>query len=194
MANYFSNETPSGTVDGVNNSFSTANNIDTIITVILDGAVYSGTITVTGTNTFTVEVADAPTVSITVSYFDAISGVNFTSGILVSDLKSAFARRKKDISDVSNETFFDWCNQVNYFLYNKIKGWNFNEFRGEAFFTVSSSPSTQALPSDFKDLSEHESQIFIRNTDGRDTNQTLTRTGFGSEDRGYYLDGNNFVK
>ena len=189
---FYSNETPTGTINGVNKTFTTANTINTIMTVTVDGSIYTGTNTYTaGTTTFTL--ADAPTVSITVSYFTSATGITPSDGILVSTLKTQFGYRKQDISDVGNETFFQWCNHINYFLYNKIKGTRINDFLSSGQYTVTTSPSSQALPSDFRDMEEDKSGVFVISTTGDDTPTQLPLTGFGRSDMGYYLDGSDIV-
>lgn len=190
MSNFYSNETPSGVIDGVNTTYTTANNINTIITVTVDGAIYTGTITYTaGTTSFVL--ADAPTVSITVSYFDSATGVAFDDGILISTLRDAFERRKQDISDVDNDTFYQWCNQINRFIYNRTKGLTDNLSTGN--YTVSTAPNSQALPSDFKDMAEFETGIYEVDSNGDDSVATLGVTGHGSLQKGFYIEGSNII-
>lgn len=65
---FYPKEVPSGTVDGANKTFELANVINTIDDVFVDGNIYLGSITKTGEKQITL--ADAPTLTIYVDYFD----------------------------------------------------------------------------------------------------------------------------
>jgi hypothetical protein len=188
---FYSNETPSGAINGVNTTYTTVNILNTLVLVTVDGAIYSGAITyVSGGYSFTL--ADAPTATVTVSYFADATGV-VSTGILVSELFEAFRLRKQDISDVGNDTFFQWCNQINRFAYNNIKGLNFRDYFNTAHYNVTDSPETQALPTDFRDMVEDKTGVYEKDTDGNDSGAKLSITGFGSTQKGFYLDGANIV-
>jgi len=66
MTSYQLNEVPVGTIDSSNKTFVTAHNVYQIINATIDGVIYTGLITVLNN---TVTFADAPTASVTVSYY-----------------------------------------------------------------------------------------------------------------------------
>ena len=115
------------------------------------------------------------------------------NGMTAADARSALQSRKEDISDVGNQLFFDWCNKINHYLYQNIKGYNPGDYSLTNDYTVSASPSTQSLPSDFRDVSELESGVFRVDSNGNVTDDTLPLTGIGSQQVGYYISGSNIV-
>jgi len=190
MANFYSNETPAGVIDGTNKEYTTAKTINTIITVIVDGLIYSGGITYTPeTNIFTLD--DAPTVSIEVSYFDSASGAMLSNGSLVADVRKAYERRKQDLSNVGVAVFYDWCNEINYFIYDYIKNNNPDKFLSSGYYVASN--GGQPLPSDYDCLNSIGTGFYLLDGNGVPTEQKLTRTAFGSNENGYYISGDNVV-
>lgn len=86
---YYLNEIPTGTIDGVNKTFTTADTLYSIAFTTVDGAIYTGTVTIIG-NTFVL--ADAPTASITISYYTDIAsvpvtGATDTAQALIDDIR-----------------------------------------------------------------------------------------------------------
>ncbi len=188
---YYSNETPTGTIDGSNKTFTLTHTINTIVVVTVDGSIYSGAITyVQGSSSFTL--ADAPTTSITVSYYSGTSGIT-SNGVTVSELRTAFENRKSDITDVSTSLFLQWCNIINQFVYKKIRGSNLREYVQEASYSVLEEPSSQSLPNNFSSMAELGTGVFYKEDDGDQTKYQLTKTGFGAQTKGYYLTGGNIV-
>jgi len=113
--------------------------------------------------------------------------------LLVSDVQTAFGRRKRDITDVPAATFYEWADFVNKFVYRKLRGTDPERFMQSTTFTVTSDPQTSALPADFRDVQPLGTGFFIRNSDGTDSERTLGRTGFGSTSLGYYITTTNVV-
>lgn len=66
MTSYQLNETPVGTIDSSNKTFVAAHNIYELINATVDGVIYTGEITILNN---TVTFADAPTTSVTISYY-----------------------------------------------------------------------------------------------------------------------------
>lgn len=60
-------------------------------------------------------------------------------------------------------------------------------------YTVSSNPSTQALPTGYRDNNEYGLGFFIQNTDGTASTNQLGLTSYGSTAVGYYITGTNVV-
>ena len=63
---FYSKQVPTGTINGVNKTFTLANTIFQIDDIWIDGAIYSGTYTKSGA---VVTLADAPTATITIDYW-----------------------------------------------------------------------------------------------------------------------------
>lgn len=146
---YISNEVPTGAINGVNKTYTTAQTLYQAILITVDGPIYTGGVTFTG-NTFTL--ADAPTTSITISYYTtAISG-SLSGTLLVSDVKTVFTRFKKDLTDVSNSTFIDWCDWINKFAYRHLLGVDAERFIEESTITSTVGQEWAYLPNDFRDI------------------------------------------
>lgn len=71
-------ETPTGTIDGANTTFTLANNAYQIDDIILDGAIYLGSYTLVGA---TLVLSDAPTVSLRVDYHTTEPSVATPTGL-----------------------------------------------------------------------------------------------------------------
>lgn len=68
MPTYVTNEVPTGTVNGVNTSFDTVQDIKQIMDITIDGVPYNTGYSFSGN---TVTLTDAPTLDIHVSYLSA---------------------------------------------------------------------------------------------------------------------------
>jgi hypothetical protein len=111
----------------------------------------------------------------------------------VSDIKDAFGRLKRDITDVPNDTLVEWCDYVNKTAYRLILGVDPDRYiDSSSTYTVTASPSTQALPATFMNLQPINTGFFLVDSNG-DTQTRLPETGPGSSNKGYYLDGSNVV-
>lgn len=98
-----------------------------------------------------------------------------------------------DISDVSQDDFILWSNYANRQFYNFIVGIDPERFISTTTFTVSSAPSTQALPADFMNIQPLGCGFYEIDDNSEDTEFDLPRTGFGSRQAGYYIQGTNVV-
>ena len=105
----------------------------------------------------------------------------------------SFAEYKKDISDVTTAMFIDWCDWLNKFIYNHRLGIEPNKFIISQSYTVTTSPNTQALPVTFRDINKFGCGVYLVDSSGNDTDNSLTITGFGREDQGYYISDTNIV-
>jgi len=109
----------------------------------------------------------------------------------VQTIYDRFSRFKKDISDVSNDLFFDWCDQINKYVYRKLLGIDTQRFITSQSYTFSAGTTAYALPATFKSTKEYGCGLFHVNDDNLQTDQAMTYTGFGSGDVGYYFEGGN---
>jgi hypothetical protein len=114
--------------------------------------------------------------------------------LTVQNALDAFGRYKRDITDVPNATFIEWCDYVNKFAYRKIAGIDAERFIDQSnTFTVTSAPQTSALPSDFEYTESFETGFYVVDDNSNDTTRRLAVTGFGSSKMGYYIQGTNVV-
>lgn len=113
--------------------------------------------------------------------------------LTVQVARDAFLRFKVDLSDISTNIFAEWCDFINRFIYKEASGIDPERFISTSSFTVTTIPSTQTLPSDFRDIQKTGCGFFFVDADGKDTDRALTQTGFGRRDRGYYIQGTNVV-
>jgi len=105
---------------------------------------------------------------------------------------NSFSRFKQDITDVDTDTFLDWCKWLHNFVYRYYLGIEPSRFFTTQSYTVTTSPSTQALPSTFKEMTKFGTGIFVVSS-STTTDEQLAYTGLGRTDSGYYIDGNNIV-
>ncbi len=189
MAYRFPPETASGTVDGVNKTFTLSHNIFQISYVVVDGVIYTGNVAfIQGTNTFLL--ADAPTsLSPEVAYYDSVPSLPAGTTITVAEARTEFYKRKKDISDIDliGGTFMQWCNYVNRFLYRELTNIQPEQYINTATYTLIAGAPNYAVPSDFQDINPQGTGLYEINEAGVDTDRRLPLTGFGSTKTGFYL-------
>lgn len=108
-------------------------------------------------------------------------------------IKDRLERRLKDTNNVSNDLLYDWATDLNQFLYREMFTADPERYITTQSYTVTTSPSTQALPASFRDVSEYGTGFFIQNQDGTASDVELAYTGYGSDLVGYYINGTNVV-
>lgn len=111
----------------------------------------------------------------------------------LTTIKSRLERRLKDINDVTNDTLYDWATDLNQQVRLEMVNADPERFITTSSYTVTTSPSTQALPTSFRDTAEYGCGFFLSNTDGTTTSVELPITGYGSSKVGYYINGTNVV-
>lgn len=188
-------ETPSGTIDGVNRTFTTAYNIYQVADLLVDGVDYTGTLSVSGNTISIVAPADPPTTSISVQYFttNPSTGGAFAGTVTLATSRDDFQDYKKDITDVSNPLFIKWCNWLNTFLYRQIKSTDPERFIAEDTINVAANSGTYALPNDFRDMVEYGCGLYEHDANGVPQYPGIARTAFGSGLKGFYIKGGNLV-
>jgi len=116
------------------------------------------------------------------------------ANLTLTQCQSALERLKKDISDVSQATFIEWCNFANRQFYDYIVGIDPERYIDQSnTYTVTSEPQTSALPSDFYHIQPTECGFYEIDSNSKNTDKRLVRTGFGSQTKGYYIQGTNVV-
>jgi hypothetical protein len=181
---YILNETPTGLVDGANTSYTTADTLYQAVVITVDGVIYTGSVTFAA-NVFTL--GDAPTASITISYYNSATSSPSAGSLLVSDVYAAFGRLKRDISDVGDTTFFDWCDWVNKFAYRHIKGADTPQLITETTINSRIGQEWEYLPSDFRDIAGFECGLYQVNN-GVPNNRSDVLLPYGSGGTGYRIE------
>jgi len=183
---FFSAEIPTGTIDGLNTSFSVAHPISKVDDVFVDGAVYFDYTVVNGEQTLTL--SDAPTATLRIDYYDTASYVTAT-GITSEDLRTDFDRLLKDTSDVSSNLFNLWLNFISNFTYRNLIDQEPERFIVNHSYTVTTDTDDYSLPSDFWSMNKEGTGLFKLNSSGT-LDGELTRTSYKSTLEGYYINGN----
>jgi len=180
---YNLNEIPSGTIDGVNTTFTTANALFQLAVVTVDGAIYTGGVTISD-NDITLD--DAPTTSITVSYYDAAGTPAVTCTLLVSTVRTQFDLMKRDTTDVSQATFVQWCDWINKFMYRYVMGLDTKRLSSVTTIVDTTSEFGQYLPSDFNNVRAYGMGLYLVDGDNVRPEPELI-TAPNSEQTGYYV-------
>lgn len=107
--------------------------------------------------------------------------------------RTEFESYKHDLTDVDSTAFLYWCDYVNKLYYRFVAGVDSERLMTSTTYSVSTSPSTQALPSGFRDMQSYGCGLYKRNADGTDSTNKLYRTGFGVTTEGFYITGTNIV-
>lgn len=105
----------------------------------------------------------------------------------------ALARLKKDISDVSQPTFIEWCDFVNKFIYRELIATEPERYITDGTVTAIAGTYSYALPADFRDITPLGCGLFEVNDDGTYSDRKLAKTSFGSQIRGYYISKGNII-
>ena len=182
---YHLNETPVGLVNSVNTDYTTANTLYQLAIVTVDGAIYTGNVTTSG-NVFTL--ADAPTTSITVSYYDAAVASIVTGSLLVSSVYTQFGYMKRDISDVPSAAFIQWCNFINLFLWRYLVGIDPKQLTTTTTITDDTTDSGQYLPSDFNHIQPFDCGFYEVDDSGNIKQNPELITAPYSSSNGYYIE------
>lgn len=182
------NENLVSQVNGSRTVFTLNNNISTLTVVIFDGAPYIGSVAITGSNEITL--GDAPQYSLDVTY-DTAAPTGVAGYITVDQALTSFQRLKKDISDVPQATFIEWCDYLNQFVYRELESTDPERYIIE--YTLTTNPGQQAysLPGDFRDVTQWGTGIYQTDQRGVRLETRLARTGFGSQTLGYYIKGSS---
>lgn len=113
--------------------------------------------------------------------------------LLLSDVRTSFERLKRDISDVSNATFIEWCDWINKSFYNEASVLDPERFVSTQSYTVVTTPQTSNLPASYKNASAYGLGVYLVDSSGADVDQMLPITGSGSRETGYYITSSSIV-
>ena len=113
--------------------------------------------------------------------------------IQLSTARTSLENLKKDLSDVPQPTFVEWCNFVAREAYNRVTNLDPERYLLQVSFVVSAEPQTSTLPTDFRNILPLGCGFFEVDDNGKDSTRKLSRTGFGSHLKGYYIIAGNQV-
>lgn len=189
------NEQPVGIIDGVNKTFTFSQSINTMILLTVDGLTYLGTFA-PSSGSATIVLADAPTVSIYGTYYSSPPPtpppVVCAGKISVAQARDGLQILLKDISDVPQGTFLQWCNYINRFLYRYAIGIDPGRFVKEFPINTQVNVNVYPLPPDFRDMAHFETGLYYFDQNNNiATRRKLARTGYGVTTTGYFLQGTN---
>jgi len=103
------------------------------------------------------------------------------------ELRNSLERLNDDITDVGASNFVEWCNLIADYIFPRVQNVEPEEFIQTQEYSVSSSPSSQSLPSNFGNIRINKTGLFLKDQNGNPTNQNLAPTGYGEGSRGYWL-------
>lgn len=109
--------------------------------------------------------------------------------ITADSARTEFEKRMVDLDDVDNTTFYYWCDYINKEFYRYLRGTDPERLITTTTYTVSTAPTTETLPADFRDMQPAGCGLFERDASGLDTTRMLPMTGFGDSTMGYYITG-----
>jgi len=110
----------------------------------------------------------------------------------LQNVKDSFARLKKDISDVDNTTFIEWCNYLLHFFWRKLAHTSPDVFYQTQNYNVVANQDTYALPTNIDSLTMWGTGLYEVNN-GIVSETPVNYVPFGSSQWGYYLNNGNIV-
>ena len=113
----------------------------------------------------------------------------------VSDARTEFEKRKKDIADVDDiaGTFLQWCNYINRFAYRELSNIMPEQYIASQVYTLVSGVAGYTLPTDFQDISPQGTGLYEISASGVDTENRLPLTSYGSTKNGAYITSTQIV-
>ena len=185
-------EQATGTVDGVNKTFTVSQNIFQIDQINVDGIDYLGSISVSGDQ---ITLGDAPQYYIYVWYYtSAPPSPSFRPNVInVQQALQDLQMRLKDITDVPQATAIQWMDFIQQQIYRMVIAVDPERYIKTITFPVTSGVSTYALPADFRSIDTYNTGLFLTDGNGNALDVRLPQVNFGSQSQGYYITGNNIV-
>ena len=110
--------------------------------------------------------------------------------IQVSEALTKFGRYKQDIGNLDTATFIDWCQNIANDIYRKLVKIEPNKFIGTQNYSVIN--GTQSLPTDFGDIQGLGTGFYLVSNSQIQATR-LAQTYIGSEQQGFYLQGQSSV-
>lgn len=106
------------------------------------------------------------------------------------EVLDALTRRKKNLADLPNATFLDWCDEMNRFAYRVLYNAEDARYITTETYNVTQNVQSYDLPEDFLNIQPYNTGFFLINNDGNVTDRQLAVTQQGTQQQGYFLQGN----
>lgn len=110
---------------------------------------------------------------------------------LTEALTEYTAAFKRDTSDVDDATWIYWGDYINKEFRRTLEGVDPERYVSTQSYTVSTSPSSQALPATFRTVSTFGCGLYYLNSDSTPRGDKLSMTGYGYLRAGYFISGSN---
>ena len=182
-------ETPTGTIDGVNKTFTLANNINSVVMIIIGGVPYVD-YSYTG-NTLTLD--DAPpadTTDFQISYYSS-TPADSSGDFSISDFSTLWATVEGET--IPNDTLlYYWLNEIDQIVYSKLYKIFPEKFIEEETITVVIGTQSYDLPTDFLNINLLSTGLFEVNTNIQ-IEQVSPETQYGINSSGFYLNNTSIV-
>lgn len=115
------------------------------------------------------------------------------TAIKLLDAETKLGYMLKDISDVPTATMLYFHQTISDYIYHKVIKTDPNRYISEQTYTLAAGTNDLSLPSDFMNIQPIDTGLFVKNSDGYETNKRFTKTEFGSPRQGYYIEQGNMV-
>lgn len=110
---------------------------------------------------------------------------------LTEALTEFTAAFKRDTSDIEDATWIYWGDYINKEFRRTLEGVDPERYISTQSYTVSTSPSSQALPATFRTIAGLGCGIYYLNADATPRGDRLPITGYASLRPGYFISGSN---
>ena len=183
---FISKEIPTGSIDGVNKSFTLQESVEKLDDVFVDGAIYFGA----SASGQSLTLADAPTSQIYVDYWSTTPKQS-TGNISIEEFKVLW-EEYEDADLPSDAIVYLYLNEIDQTIYEKIRKVYPEKFISEETLQILTGTNTYALPSDFDNINNVRCGVYGVDDNGEVVKE-YQETEFGSLDTGFYFDGQNIV-
>lgn len=110
----------------------------------------------------------------------------------LTELRAEFLLLKRDLGNVGVPLFIQWANYVARAYRQKLAKTDPEQLILTQDYTITTSPSSQAEPTDFANIQPDTAGFLRVGDDGDLTDDYLVRTGPGRSDRGYWWSKSSF--
>lgn len=110
----------------------------------------------------------------------------------IAAVKTRVEQKLGALNDISNTRWIAMAQDLNELLYQEMIDIEPSRFVTTQSYTVTSSPQTHALPAALQGMSQFDGGFHEIDANGNDVG-VLVQTGYGSQRKGYYIDGSDVV-
>lgn len=115
------------------------------------------------------------------------------AAIQLSDARTKLGLVLKDISDISDDQFLYMCQTVSDYIYPQIFKTDPEKFIKSTTVNITAGTNNYSLPADYMTMNAAGTGLYRKTSDGYETDQRWTLTGYGKGEKGYYLDNSELV-